>query len=109
MKPRESTVSPSVDASGNDLKTMGREPGGDEDGENERVDGEESKIEMEKLAENYEELNERKLIEGEHELYSGWNFASIPTDRENTNENSQNSQFCSIQASHSRTKINENS
>ena len=41
--------------------------------------------------------------------HAGWNFASTPTDRENTIENSQNSQFCSIQGSHGRKKINENS
>ena len=68
-----------------------------------------------------QKLNERTLI-NQHETckelkyeklklvpHSGWNFASTPTDRENTIENSQNSQFCSIQASHGRKKINENS
>ena len=55
---------------------------------------------------NTKELKYEKLKLVPH---SGWNFASTPTDRENTIENSQNSQFCSIQASHGRKKINENS
>ena len=61
------------------------------------------------------ELNEREEIkEEEYQRFgpvplSGWNFASTPTDRENTIENCQNSQLCSIQASHGRKKINENS
>ena len=61
------------------------------------------------LSKEYELYSEQKSIKFKRVPHSGWNFASTPTDRENTIENCQNSQLCSIQASHGRKKINENS